>query len=449
MIIAKFGGTSVASKAQILTIVKIVKNELHRQPVLVVSAVSGVTDSLLSLASATRNRKELIVNNVQRKHQILIEELFSDSASRIKIMQYIETQLGKIREIASKNNLAPDKLDELVSFGEIISSFIIHQALISFGINSQQVNATKLIVTDDNFQNAEFLPEETEKQVKKLLKPLVNKRIVPVVTGFIGATKDGQITTLGRGGSDYTASIIGYSLRAEEIQIWTDVDGIKTADPRIVKDAKTIELISYKEAAELAILGAKVLYPKTIFPAVEHNIPVKILNTFNPSHKGTAIVKEVSRTNHVTAITCHKGIKMINIYSPRMYLMYGFLYKVFKIFDEMGISVDFVSTSEVSVSLTVDEKYDMIGLAEKLRGLADVEISNHHATVSVVGRVKGTVPLISGRIFSFFEEKKIDIEMISAGASKVNETVVIKEEDADEAVRMLHRKLITNKGIQI
>lgn len=450
MIIQKFGGTSVASKEQILTIIKIVRNELENKPVLVVSAISGITDKLLSLASVAKNEQEVIMSSIEETYQTLVNNLFSDTSVNGTVMEYINTKLDKIRLLISRKNLTPADLDELVSFGEIISSFMISQVLISQGINSQQVIATKLIMTDNNFQNAEFLPQETQKQVREVLMPIIDKGVVPVVTGFIGATENGQTTTLGRGGSDYSASILGSCLNASEIQIWTDVDGIMTADPRVVKKARPVKLVSYDEASELAILGAKVLHPKTILPAISGNIPVRILNTHNPSYPGTTILKTIDQPNHITSIACKRGKKLINISSPQMFLLHGFLHKLFKVFDDLGISVDFISTSEVSICLTIDGHYDTKVLVERLKDLASVEVRTHRATVSVVGRplTRGSM-IIPGKVYTLFENRKIEVEMICAGVLKVNETIVVKEEDADEVIKILHEKLIVEKGMHI
>lgn len=277
-IVAKFGGTSVATKEAILTIVEIVRRSI-RKPVLVVSAVSGVTDALL--------KKQIEL--VRTVHQRLVNELFPDRGTRLEITSYIDQQLRRIAEITKKTNLSLAEIDQLVSFGEIISSYIISKVLQLHGIASEQVIATKMIITDDNFTKAEFLPEETRKNVRNILRPIIERGVVPVVTGFIGSTRNGRVTTLGRGGSDYSAAIIGYFLGAEEIQIWTDVDGVYTADPRVVKNAQLLPVISYEQAFLLAESGAKVLHPKTMGPALKGNIPIRVLNTFKTENSGTLV----------------------------------------------------------------------------------------------------------------------------------------------------------------
>lgn len=280
-IVAKFGGTSVASKKAILTIVEIVRNNLNRRPVLVVSAVRGVTDALLKRQ----------IDLVREIHQRLIADIFPSGEIRTAVMNYVDHRLREAEAIVQRKTLTSADMDELVSFGEIISSYIVSQALRIAGMPSEQVIASRLIVTDDNFMQAEFLPEETKIKVRNILTPIVERRIVPVVTGFIGSTRDGRTTTLGRGGSDYSAAIIGYSLEASEIQIWTDVDGVFTADPRMVKNARFLPVISYEQAFLLAESGAKVLHPKTMGPALKGNIPIRVLNTFNISNSGTLVTR--------------------------------------------------------------------------------------------------------------------------------------------------------------
>lgn len=439
MIVAKFGGTSVSTNERVLTLCNIVGKELKRKPIVVVSALSRVTDLLLSLPALPKNQSGEKIQEIRNLHKNLVESLWIDKKLQNKVSKFIDSQLSEVTQLTGDKKFNKQSLDKLASYGEIMSSYIVTEALMNKGIQARQVMATKLIITDDNFGSADFLLQSTKRNIKRILTPLIEKGIVPVITGFIGSTKGGQVTTLGRGGSDYTASIIGFCLGASEIQIWTDVDGIMTADPKIVKKARSVELVSYEEAAELAVLGAKVLHPKTILPAVTKNIPVRILNTFNPSHKGTTIMQEVRKLNYISSIACRKGIKVINIHAPKMFLMHGFLYKIFKIFNELEISVDFISTSEVNISLTIDGHYNTMKLVEKLKDWADVSVRHDRATVSVVGRPSGNAPMVCGRIYTFFENKKINIEMISLGASKINETVVVRQEDANNVVKILHK----------
>lgn len=442
LIIIKFGGTSVSTKERIETIISIVEHEkMTYSIIVVVSALGGVTDLLLSLQQEGEKEVETILQQIRNKHETLIKDLWKGDGDRKKILSFIDKNLKEIQSFSKRKRKGKAYSDRIVSYGEIMSSYIISNALVSHGILSEQIKATECIVTDANFGSAEFLREETIAKTNKILLPLIKKGITPIVTGFIASTVDGKITTLGRGGSDYTAAILGFALNASEVQIWTDVNGIMTADPKIVKNAKTVAFVSYDEASELAMLGAKVLHPKTILPAIEKNIPVRILNTFDQTHTGTTIMKEVKKPHHITSVACKRGKKVIDIHASKMFNAYGFLYKIFGLFGQHKISVDFISTSEINISLTIDGKYDTTKLVKELEKFGDVEVKNNRATISVVGHPLGAAPIIPGRIHTHFEERKINVEMICVGPSKINETIVVKEEDADEAVRILHQGL--------
>lgn len=289
MIILKFGGTSVSTPKSIETICAIVKKETARKPILVVSAVNKVTDTLLKVCDE-KEMRQVSLEKLRKIHIDLVKSYFNNKKQN-EIFLFIESSLQQIQQILSKMPNSEAKRDSIISFGEMLSSYIITQALIDGGTQAQQIIATDLIVTDNHFGSAEFLPIETQRKVKRKLLPLVNRDVVPVITGFIGATIKGETTTFGRGGSDYSAAIIGSCLNAEEIQFWKDIDGIYTADPRTVREAKLLEEISYQEAARLAMNGAKVLHPKTIIPLISVGIPIKVLNTFNPGGAGTYIHK--------------------------------------------------------------------------------------------------------------------------------------------------------------
>ncbi len=436
MIIMKFGGTSVGSTAMIREAVAIVKKNCARQPIVVVSAASKATDLLIEAANqVSKAERQRIIDSIAGKHEKIIAELGLNK----------ETAAGEIEELRKKAILlkktTKKEMDEILSFGERISSVIFSEWARNQGINAKNYNAYDLgMITDENFGSAEILPETyriLEKNISKLPKGQV-----PVVTGFIGKTKTGEITTLGRGGSDYTAAIIGVAVNAEEVQIWTDADGIMTADPRVVSNARTIETVSFGEASELAYLGAKVLHPKTILPVMNKGIPVRVLNTYNPEGKGTKIVMNAENdTSPITSITYKKNVSIVSINSARMFLMHGFLHKIFKTFDEHKVSVDMISTSEVSVSVTVDNKAnsDITGLIGDLKKIADVEIESGKASVSVIGRGIKKVPGISGEIFTALGNSRINIDMITQGASEINIGMVVDEEDSDSAVREIHK----------
>jgi len=296
-----------------------------------------------------------------------------------------------------------------------------------------------VVVTDESFGRAQPLMEETGARVRELVLPVVERGVVPVVSGFIGATRKGVATTLGRGGSDFTASILGALLPAEEIQIWTDVDGMMTVDPRVVPGARVIPEVSAAEAAELAYFGAKVLHPATIKPAVERGIPVFILNTLNPSAPGTRIAAGAGDdTPEPRAIAFKKGITVVLISQPRMLMAYGFLARVFEVFDRHRTPVDLIATSEVSVSLTVDDPENIPAVQTDLAGLGEVQVLRRMAIVSVVGRGFLRRAGLAARVFQSLRE--VNVVMISFGASDVNVSLVVAEDEAETAVRLLHHE---------
>ncbi|MFZ8849657.1 MAG: aspartate kinase, partial [Thermoproteota archaeon] len=347
----KFGGTSVGSAERIINLSKIVKDNIDKNPIVVVSAFNGVTDHLINLAYNAL-KGEVNLDWIVERHLKAIEELglsFEIVKDEFNELEIVLKGISYLKEVN------PRILDLVMSFGERISSKIVAEYLKETGINAKQFNAYDIgLITDSNFGNAEVL-EQSYENINKHLSSL--KDCIPVITGFIGEDPKGRITTLGRGGSDYTATIIGAAMNVEEVQIWTDVDGVMTADPKVCPNAKIIEMLTYEEAHELAYFGAKVLYPKTILPAKKKNIPIRILNSFNPSKKGTYIVPDVKRERKVIAIVSKKNINVINIHDPKMSLAHGYLYRIFEVFNKHKMPVDLISTSEVNVSLTFESKY--------------------------------------------------------------------------------------------
>jgi len=299
------------------------------------------------------------------------------------------------------------------------------------------IDSRECVVTDTNFMKAAPLMEETNERLKSKIQPLLEAGKIPVMGGFIGATKSGATTTIGRGGSDYSAAIIGAGLGAQRIDIWTDVDGMMTTDPNLCPDARRIKVISFDEAAELAYFGAKVLHPSTVLPAVQKNIPVYILNSRNPSCEGTRIAARVpSCRNFFKAIAAKKRITIIDVAATRMLLAHGFLKAIFEVFDRHRVSVDVVSTSEVSVSVTVDSNESIPALAADLAKLADVKYEGRKAIVCVVGESLREKPGVAARVFG--ELSDVQIRMISQGASEINLTFVIEEDDVPQVVQRLH-----------
>ncbi len=447
VIVMKFGGTSVGSAGSIREAVGIVNASQSRAPFVVVSALSGVTDLLLASASKALDRSfsaKEVVRAVEEKHRSVIQNLGLGAGIISEELAELEQVIFGISLI---KELTPRTTDYVASFGELMSAKIVAAYARKIGLNAMAFNACDLgMVTDSNFGNAEILP--TTYQAIAAAAGNIPLGVVPVVTGFIGKNVNGEVTTLGRGGSDYSAAIFGAALGAEEIQVWTDVDGVMTADPGIVPNARTVDVVSFEEASELAYFGAKVLHPKTILPALDKNIPVRVLNTFNPSGKGTLILKSVMRKEHVTAITSKSDIYVININSARMLLAFGFLHQVFKLFDEFRMPVDMIATSEVNVTVTVERKFDISGLVEKLREFAAVTVLSDRASVSIVGNGIRSTPGLGSKIFSIFGRLGINVEMTTQSYDAVTETLVIKEGRLKEAVRALHDEFFGAQAVQ-
>ncbi len=432
MIVMKFGGSSVANAQRIRNITRIVKSRLANKPVVVVSALGGVTDAILDCAAQAANEENYVtkLTEIIKRHHDTIDELgLSPDIIKSELNQ-LKEQLGNI---GTDEDLAPKTLDSISSFGERMSARIIAGHMSSVGLNATAHDSYDIgLITDSNFGDADVLSNSYPKMKMKLSKI----RTLPVITGFVGKDKSGNITTLGRGGSDYTASIIGAAIGAKEIQIWTDVNGIMTADPRIVKNAKSVPVVSYDEASELAFLGAKVLHPKTILPAINQNIPVKILNTFNPKHKGTIVLRNIKTRSRIASITCKKRIQVINLTNPQMFQSHGFLRKVFEIFDNHGVAVDMVSTSEINISITVDGKQQTDKLVQELGNIAQVQLKSNRAKVSMVGKDMAHMSGVMGKLFSSLNG--IAIEMVSSSTSEINQSFVVEEKDADRSVIKLH-----------
>lgn len=448
MIVAKFGGTSVSSKEGVLTLCDIVGSELARQPVVVVSALSGVTDLLLSLLTLPKSKLGKTIREIRSLHKNLVGSLWINKKSQYEIMQFIDLQLEEVAKLTFAGNATREFLDKLVSFGEIMSAHIIAGVLGSKGIKAAQVIATDLIITNNNFGSAEFLPGPTRRNAKKILAPLIKKGLVPVVTGFIGRTKSGEVTTLGRGGSDYTASIIGFCLKAAEIQIWTDVDGIFTSDPRLIKNAKLMRVVSFKVASELAAFGANVLHPQTIRPAIKANIPVKVLNTFNPENSGTLITEKSVMPRMLKAVSFKRRITLVNIYSTEMLWQVGYLARLFKVFKNHGISVDLVSVSEVSVSVSLDTQDDLKNTIKELSKFSAVSVSSNYGMVSLIGEdITGSSHLIK-KIFDILDEANILARMISLSAANINISIVVDADKVEQAVKILHDRLLLRQDKQ-
>jgi aspartate kinase len=450
MIVMKFGGTSVQDSKAIERVASIVKERLALRPVVVVSAMAKVTDQLLAMSKAAgagdRKTALKLCRALQERHydtagELLGTALFSDFHSELG--GEFENLEELLRGISAVGELTPRTNDHVAAYGEMLSSKIVAAAFAAKGLPSKHVDSRECLVTDGAHMKAVPLFAETDENLRIKVQPLLDKGCVPVMGGFIAATKAGVTTTIGRGGSDYSAAIFGAGLNAERIEIWTDVDGMMTTDPNLCPDAKRIRVISFEEAAELAYFGAKVLHPATVLPAVQKNIPVYILNSKNPTCEGTRITATAPPSkNSFKAIAVKKRITIVDVAAPRMLLAHGFLKAIFEAFDRHRIPVDVVSTSEVSISLTVDSNESIPALAADLAKLADVKYEGRKAIVCVVGENLRNTPGIAAKIFT--EVQDVNIRMISQGASEINITFVVEEDSIPQVVKQLHKKFFTD-----
>jgi len=454
-IVMKFGGTSVGDAKAIGRVVDIVRGRLNQRPVVVVSAMARVTDQLLQMARAAGNgdRKTAltVARELRERHYNTAGELLGTA-----LFTQFHSDLGTefedleelLRGISAVGELTPRTTDNVASFGEVLSSKLVTAALSAHGIQATLVDSRDCIVTDGNFTRAAPLFEETNAKLGELVQPLIKLGRVPVMGGFIGANRAGITTTIGRGGGDFSAAIVGAGLSAEKIEIWTDVDGMMTTDPNLCPDARRIKTISFDEAAELAYFGAKVLHPATVLPAIQKNIPVYILNSRNATCEGTRITARAPHCkNFFKAIAAKKRITIIDIAAPRMLLAHGFLKAIFDAFDRHRIAIDVVSTSEVSVSLTVDSNESIPALAEDLSRLADVKYEGRKAIVCLVGENLREVPGIAAHVFGQLTDVKI--RMISQGASEINLTFVVDEEQVPSIVQRLHKTFFSDPDPEI
>jgi aspartate kinase len=447
LVVMKFGGTSVEDPAAIGRTAAIVAGRaaMGKSPVVVVSAMAKVTDQLLRAAAAAaqgdRTGALAISSRLRARHRDTAAVLVKNAEGGPALIRLVDDEFDALDEIlrglAAIGELTPRISDLIVSYGERLSSRIVAAAFREQGLDASHVDARDIIITNSEFQKAMPLHDVIEKRAPEKLMPHLGEGKVPVMGGFIASNETGLTTTLGRGGSDYTGALVGGALNAETIEIWTDVDGIMTADPRVCPDALRVKVISFEEAAELAYFGAKVLHPATILPAVKKNIPVLVLNSRNACGEGTRITSVAPHCKSpFKSIAVKKKLSIIDIVASRMLMSHGYMSKMFAIFDKHKCPVDMVSTSEVSVSVTVDSNASLPEISADLGTLADVTYEGKKALVCMVGEDIRGQNGIAAQVFAAI--KHINVRMISQGASEINMSFMIDEDDADEAVRSLH-----------
>ncbi len=443
MIVMKFGGSSVESAAAMEKVAGIVNSRIGQKPVVVVSAMGKTTNKLLAIADhAVKGERARALDLLADLRLFHLREAPDSMDLTNRIGEHFD-ELGQlIKGIAVMGELTPRSIDAVSSYGERLSSLMVTHMFRELGMSAAHVDARKLIVTDRRHTQAIPNLGESYARCEAALPPLLEDHVV-VLGGFIAATEDGVTTTLGRGGSDFTASIVGAGICASEIQIWTDVDGMLTCDPTILEGGHRVKTCSFAEAAELAYFGAKVLHPATVLPAIEKNIPVMILNSRRPEAGGTRIESSAPPcANAAKAIACKRDIAVVNIHSTRMFMAHGFLRRIFEVFDRFQTAVDMVATSEVSVSLTIDSLQSIGPICEELRQFSAVSVEESQAIVCLVGENIRHTPGVAGRVFRALEG--VNVRMISQGASLLNLSLVVAGRDLYAAVAALHREFFTD-----
>lgn len=443
MIVVKFGGTSVGDAEAIERAAGIVKSRLPRQPAVVVSALGGATNSLLAIGEQSA-KGHLIgalrgVEALRERHFQQCEKLLGTSEAGAEVAAEMSASFDELASLAEAlsvlGHATPRSFDAIASFGEQLSSQLVAAFFMLRGIAAEHVDARDVFITDDCFMSADPQIDAIAEAARDVVQPLIQRGKVPVLGGFIGRTAGGITTTLGRGGSDYSASLLGAALHADSIEIWTDVDGMLTGDPRVVKGSRLIEQIRFDEASELASFGAKVLHPNTIAPAVRLGIPVFIYNSRNPGGKGTRITFDAPR-RAVSAIAGKGGITVVKVGAAKMLFARGFLRRVFEIFERNGVSVDVVATSEVSVSVTVDDPSGLESLVGELSALGDVSVERDRAIVAVVGAALSGDSAAMGRALGALDG--IEVHMMSLSASGINLTIIVEGDQLNLAMERLH-----------
>jgi aspartate kinase len=448
----KFGGTSVEDARAMERTAAIVGGRRKKglETIVVVSAMAKVTDQLLAAAAAAGRGDKAgalaISSRLRHRHVDTAAELL-ESANFLAVEPGVHQEFDALddllRGIAAVGELTPRTGDLVVSFGERLSSRMVAAAFAQRGLNGTHVDARTCIITDSNYGKAVPLEGPIEAKLAELVLPLVVAGRTPVMGGFIGSNAEGITTTLGRGGSDYTAALVGGGLHAGAIEIWTDVNGIMTTDPRIVPEALRVKAISFEEAAELAYFGAKVLHPATILPAVQKSIPVWVLNSRNAENEGTKITAVAPPCKSpFKCIAAKKKLTIIDIVASRMLMSHGYLKAVFDVFDKYKCVIDMVSTSEVSISLSVDSNERLPEICEELSKIADVKMEGKKALICMVGEDIRGHNGIAGQVFSAISH--VNVRMISQGASEINMSFMIDEEDVEEAIRSLHNYFFAN-----
>lgn len=453
MRVLKFGGTSVGDAESIRSVIEIIRQQADERLVLVFSAMGKTTDQLEAvgqLAAQGKLEESLgVISTLRGQHFEIIGQLLENGPEKKEVTAFCDQTFRTLEEMARSMSVLSDfslaVQDRVLGLGEILSTKILAAVLRQAGLPVEWVDAREIIVTDGQHTQAEPIFDLTRERCQAVLLPLLEKGRIPVTQGYIARSEGGAVTTLGRGGSDYTASLIGAALEADEIQIWTDVDGIMTADPYLIPHARNIPVMSFNEAAELAFFGARVLHPKTLVPAVERGIPVRVRNTRRPEGQGTLILAEAPPNGQrVKSIAYKEGMTLVNLVSTRMFKAHGFLKQIFEIFDRHRVSADLVATSEVSVAVAIYDATRLPLVVEELRQYGNVTVKPKQAVVCVVGEKLKETPGIVAQVFQDLSDVKVS--MVSQGGSEINLSFVIDEDDLPVVISRLHRRFFETEN---
>ncbi|HTT21648.1 MAG TPA: aspartate kinase [Candidatus Sulfotelmatobacter sp.] len=442
VVVMKFGGTSVEDANAIQRLIGIVKSRLNAQPVVVVSALAKVTDQLLEAGNAASNghlgAALATVRNIYVRHEQLADSLLSALANgslHTQLRGEFQALECLLEDLELSRHLDLKAEDRLSSFGESFSSRLVSWALIEAGLCTSHVDARSCILTDARHGQASPLLELTNQRVQDLLNPLLRAGNIPVLGGFIASTPDGVATTLGRGGSDFSAAIVGAAIGAARIEIWTDVDGVMTTDPKLCPDARVIRKLSFEEAADLAHFGAKVLHPATLAPAMRENIPVHVLNSRHPERYGTEITARSGAGNRVSAITAKRNVVLLEV-QPRQGVDAALLNTVFSVLEENNCTVGVMGTSVDRISLLVGSNLALPKIVKDLQEVSAVHWENHKALVCLVGENIRRQPEVASRVFATVSD--MDVRVLCQGASERTLSFLVDESKAEESVRRLH-----------
>jgi aspartate kinase len=453
MIVMKFGGTSTQDAAAMGNVAAIVRSRLPEKPFVVISAIARATNALeqagRSAAEGEAGRSAELLKELLDRHVAILDALIHDAGRHAAILTVLRSAHGELLElvkgVAILRELTPRTLDSFYCYGELLSSRLIAAVLQEQGIDAVWLDTREFMITDDEFTKATPLAEEVERRLNALAGPLLAAGKVPVSQGFIGVTKSGRRTTMGRESSDYSAAVIGAALRASDIQIWTDVDGILTADPRVVGDPRKVKVLSFTEAYELSFFGAKVLHPSTMLPAIEKAIPIHVYNSKRPQRSGTLVTTDPGHGEPIIKSIAHKPDVSLLTISPRQrFGQYIFWEHLYNVLTKHGAAAQLTATSEYRVAIVLDAKAPLEALLHELSGLGDVGLQRDKAILCLVGSELGRAPKLQQRLFNALAD--VTTYAVAYGPSASSLSLVLDNAAAVEAVRSVHREFFTGPG---